>query len=104
MTNLLPYRLHKRAAKELKKMRESDNTLYKKINAAIESIRKNPLIGDAKKGDLKGYFCVDVKHMGINYELCYTLEEDENGNIVVIVLTGPRENFYPILKRYLGLL
>ncbi|MED3982373.1 type II toxin-antitoxin system RelE/ParE family toxin [Priestia megaterium] len=104
MTSVLPYKLRKRAAKELKRIRESDKALYNKMNVAIQSIQRDPLIGGAKKGDLKGYFCLDVKHMGINYELCYTLEQDENGNIVVVVLMGPRENFYPTLKRYLGLL
>lgn len=104
MSNLLPLQLHKKAAKELKKMRQSDRTLYEKIDVAIQSIRINPLVGEAKKGDLKGYFCLDVMHLGINYEICYTLEEDANGNIVVVVLIGPRENFYPTLKRYLGLL
>jgi len=104
MTSALPYKLGKRAAKELKSIRKSDRVLFDKINVSIQSIRENPLIGEAKKGDLKGYFCLDVKHMGVNYELCYTLEEDENGNIVVVVLMGPRENFYPVLKRYLGLM
>ena len=103
MSELLPYRIGKRAGKELKKIRTSDVNLYRKINNAIESIRENPMIGEAKKGDLKGYFCVDLNHMGTNYELCYALEEDENGEIVIIVLMGPRENFYPQLKRYLEL-
>lgn len=96
-------KLLKRAAKELKAIRSSDRTLYEKMNAAIESIRENPLIGETKKGDLQGYFCFDVMHMGTNFEICYTLEEDENGQLVIIVLLGPRENFYDTLKRYLGI-
>lgn len=99
MSELLPYRLGRRAVKELKKIRKSDHVLYKKMEAAIVSIRENPFIGDAKKGDLKGYYCLDVMHIGTNYELCYALEEDE-----IIILIGPRENFYPELRRYLRLL
>ena len=68
------------------------------MNTTIE------FIGEVKKGDLKGYFCVDLNHLGTNYELCYTLEEDEDGQLVLIILMGPRENFYPELKRYLSII
>lgn len=102
MSDFLPYRLSKRSGKELKKIRQSDKTLYNKINSAIESICENPLVGEAKKGDLKGYFCLDVLHRGTDYRICYAMEEDENGELILVVLMGPRENFYPELKRYLG--
>ncbi|WP_438317178.1 type II toxin-antitoxin system RelE/ParE family toxin [Sporosarcina sp. FA9] len=76
--------------------------MYEKINDAITNICLDPFIGDAKKGDLKGFFSLDVFHQASNYELCYKIEEDENGDLIVIILIGPRENFYPELKRYLG--
>lgn len=101
MNECLPYKLSKRAAKELKKIRKSDRSLFLKMDAAIQAIRANPYAGEPKKGDLKGYFCVDINHMGSNYELCYGIEEDENGEMVLIILMGPRENFYEQLKRYL---
>lgn len=104
MSELLSYKLGKRAGKILNRIRKTDNTLYRKMNTAIESIREKPFIGEAKKGDLKGYFCVDLNHLGTNYELCYTLEEDDNGQLVLVILMGPRENFYPELKRYLGII
>lgn len=103
MSELLPYRIGRRALKELKRIRKSDQVLYKKIDAAIMSIRENPYVGEMKKGDLNGYYGFDVTHVGTNYEICYALEEDAQGNIVVIILIGPRENFYAELKRYLGL-
>jgi len=56
------------------------------------------LIGEAKKGGLKGYFFLDVSHMGTNYELCYDLEENDNGEMIIIILMGSGENFYPELK------
>lgn len=101
MSNLLPFKLTKRAAKELKKIRKTDRHLFIKIDEAIQTIRENPYAGEAKKGDLKGYFCMDIHHMRTNYELCYGLEEDENGKLILIVLMGPRENFYDQIKRYL---
>ena len=104
MSDSLPYSIKKKAEKELKKIRQSDKILYQKMIATIESISENPFIGQAKKGDLKGYFCVDINHIRTNYELCYTLEEGDNGVLVlvIIILIGPRENFYEQLKRYLN--
>ena len=103
MSDLLPYKLGDRAIKQLKKIRKTDRALFEKINDAIIAIRLDPNIGDPKKGDLKGYHCLDVSHMRTNYELCYTLELDEDGEIILIVMMGPRENFYDDLKRYLNL-
>ncbi|AQU79407.1 hypothetical protein AJGP001_09110 [Planococcus faecalis] len=100
--DLLPVQLSKRAGKELKKIKKSDQVLYRKMDEAITSIRKDPAIGEAKKGDLKGYSCLDVHHRGTNYELCYALRENEEGEMVLVVLLGTRENFYLELKRYLG--
>lgn len=101
MNDLLPFKLSTKAAKELKKIRKADQSLYLKMEATIQEIRKDPYVGDAKKGDLKGYYCIDVNHMRTNYELCYAVEEDENGKIILILLLGPRENFYEQSKRYL---
>ncbi|MFB4166141.1 type II toxin-antitoxin system mRNA interferase toxin, RelE/StbE family [Alteribacillus sp. JSM 102045] len=103
MSDLLPLKLSKKARKDLRKIRKSDKTLYERINDAIYSLQEDPLIGEAKKGDLKGYSCLDVKHVRTSYRICYTLEEDENGELILVVMIGTRENFYPELKRYLGL-
>ncbi|MCJ7840651.1 type II toxin-antitoxin system RelE/ParE family toxin [Lederbergia sp. NSJ-179] len=103
MSKQLPIKISKRAGKDLKKIQRSDQVLFRKISKAIEDIRKNPFIGEAKKGDLKGCFCLDIHHVGTNYELCYSLEELEDGQVVLILLMGPRENFYSQLKRYLDL-
>lgn len=100
---LLPYKLGDRAAKQLKKIKKTDRVLYNKVNDVITAIRIDPSVGSPKKGDLKEYSCVDINHLKTNYELCYTLEEDKNGQLVLVVMMGPRENFYEDLKRYLNL-
>nr|WP_144928035.1 type II toxin-antitoxin system RelE/ParE family toxin [Paenibacillus bovis] len=100
--DLLPFKLSNIAAKQLKKIRKTDRILYDKINITITDIRINPNLGEQKKGDLKGYSCVDINHLRTNYELCYTLEEDANGQLVLVIMMGPRENFYKDLKRYLN--
>ena len=103
MSNLLPYRLSDRAIKQLKKIRKTDRALFKKTEEGITVIRSNPAIGKPQKGDLKGYSSLDINHMKTNYELCYKLEFDEDGEEVLIVMMGTRENFYNDLKRYLNL-
>ena len=68
---------------------------------AIIKIRFNPDLGDAKSGDLLGIYCIDVRHNKVNYELAYRLTRLENGDMIVIILAGTRENFYKELKRYM---
>ncbi|NMO94527.1 type II toxin-antitoxin system RelE/ParE family toxin [Paenibacillus lemnae] len=36
----------------------------------------------------------DVFYKGSNYEIAYRLEENDEGEIVVVILAGSRENFY----------
>ena len=103
MSEKLPYRLTKRAGKVLLKIRKADKILFGKINNAIIKICENPHIGEMKKGDLKGFYSLDIFHQSSNYEIFYAIEEDENGNLIAVILIGPRENFYAELKRYLGL-
>lgn len=105
--NLPPVTFTKKARKQLKTFRKSDRTLYMLIDKAIEDIRKDPYIGEAKWGDLEGYFSYDVYHQintkkHINYEICYQIELDEDDEIVSVIFMGSRENFYSELKRYLG--
>lgn len=106
--NLLPVNFTKKALKQLKSFRKSDKTLYMIVDQAITDIRQDPSIGEAKWGNLDGYFCYDVYHQinsrkQINYEICYQVETDENGDVIAVIFMGPRENFYDDLKRYLGL-
>lgn len=77
------------AEKYFKKLK--DKQLKKAYKDAILNIRKNPDIGDAKTGDLKRIY----------YELAYRISQLENGEIVVIIKAGTRENFYKELKRYM---
>ncbi|WP_084777991.1 type II toxin-antitoxin system RelE/ParE family toxin [Saccharibacillus sacchari] len=74
-----------------------------KLLEAITAIRTDPFCGSPKSGDLKGIYGYDVFYKGTNYELAYRLEENEEGEIVVVILAGTRENFYDELKRYLNM-
>ena len=86
------------AARFLKKIKEK--ALKSEFQNAIDEIIADPYIGEAKTGDLSGVYCYDIYYNKTNYELAYTLIE-QDGETVVIILAGTRENFYEELKRYM---
>ena len=83
------------AERYLKKIR--DKQLLATFKTAIDKLKTDPFIGTQKTGDLRGIYGYDVKYMGVNYELAYSIYE-ENGRLIII-LAGTRENFYEELKR-----
>ena len=96
---MLPVTYTPAAEKYFKKLK--DKPLKTAFKEAIMSIRENPDIGDAKTGDLKGLYSLDVYNNRTNYELVYRISHLENGDMVVIIMAGTRENFYKELKRYM---
>lgn len=85
------------ATKYIKKIKNRE--LKSELKKAIDSIAHNPLIGEAKMGDLHGIFGYDVYYDSINYEIAYTILEKEV--VITIIMVGTRENFYKELKRYI---
>ncbi len=96
---MLPVTYMPSAEKYFRKLK--DKNLKKEFKNAISQIRNNPNIGESKTGDLKGISCLDLFYNKTNYEIAYRLARLENGDIVVIIMAGTRENFYKELKRYL---
>lgn len=96
--SLTPITYLKPAERYFKKLVEKP--LKKAYLDAITAIRKNPSVGTLKTGDLSGIYGYDVFYKGTNYEIAYRLEENEDGELVVVILAGTRENFYDELKRY----
>ena len=86
------------AAKYLKKIK--DKKLKALFQDAIDKIREDYTVGEAKTGDLSGIFGYDIYYNKTNYELAYTVEY-ENDKIIVVIMAGTRENFYDQLKRYI---
>ncbi|GIN93274.1 hypothetical protein J22TS1_43250 [Siminovitchia terrae] len=84
-----------------KTIRKKDKSLLQKYKTAITELQLDPTLGEEKKGDLSGVFCFDIKHNKTSYELAYTVEEKEDGELLIIILAGTRENFYGALKLYL---
>ncbi|MCL2048294.1 MAG: type II toxin-antitoxin system RelE/ParE family toxin [Defluviitaleaceae bacterium] len=89
-------RYSKPTERYLKKIK--DRKLLAAFKEAIDKIRAEPYIGTQKVGNLRGIYGYDVKYSGVNYELAYRIYED-NGQYIVVVLAGTRENFYEELKR-----
>lgn len=86
------------AQKFLKKLK--DKKLKALYREAVETIREDPFIGDAKTGDLAGVYGYDIYYNKTNYELAYTIEVVD-GTVIVVIMAGTRENFYDELKRYM---
>lgn len=86
------------AAKFIKKIK--DKKLKALYQNAIDMIRENPAIGEAKAGDLSGIFGYDIYYNKTNYELAYTVKYLED-TVIVVIMAGTRENFYDELKRYM---
>lgn len=88
------------AKKFLKKLK--DKPLEQKFRLALKDIQLDPFgVGEQKKGDLAGVYGYDIKHNGTNYEIAYSIQEDDEGNIVLVILAGTREQFYQALKVYI---
>ena len=80
---------------------KKDKPLLGKFQEAIKALRLDPSLGDAKSGDLSGVSSFDIRHNKTSYELAYFVEEQENGELLLIILAGTRENFYDELKKYM---
>lgn len=86
------------AAKFIKKLK--DKKLKMLYQEAINRIREDHTVGEAKIGDLSGVYGYDIYYNKVNYELAYTVEYLED-KIIVVVMAGTRENFYDQLKTYM---
>ena len=86
------------AAKFIKKLK--DKKLKLLYQEAIDKIRTNYMVGEAKIGDLSGIYGYDIYYNKTNYELAYTVEYQED-KIIVIIMAGTKENFYDQLKQYI---
>lgn len=86
------------AARFLKKLK--DKRLKSLFQEAIDRIAADHTIGEMKSGDLAGLYGYDIYYNKTNYELAYRVEYVE-GEVIVVVMAGTRENFYEELKRYM---
>ena len=86
------------AAKFIKKLK--DKKLKLLYQEAVDKIREDYTVGEAKTGDLSGVYGYDIYYNKTNYELAYTVEY-QGDEVIVVIMAGTRENFYDQLKQYM---
>lgn len=86
------------AAKFIKKLK--DKKLKRLYQEAVDKIREDYMVGEAKTGDLSGVYGYDIYYNKTDYELAYTVEYLDDV-VVVVIMAGTRENFYDQLKQYM---
>lgn len=88
------------AERYLKKIK--DKRLSEIFRECIEKIRLNPFeAGDANVGDLKGFYTHKFRYQKTDYRIGYSVKENEDGTLTIIIMIGKRENFYNDFKNYL---
>ncbi len=66
------------------------------LDKAIETLAKNPLAGEAKKGNLKGVYVYKFKVLDKQYLLAYEILAR---NEIKLLMLGVHENFYRTIKK-----
>ena len=84
----------RRFARQYKKLHDN---IACDVDGAVDEVRKNPEIGERKKGDLAALRVFKFRSTGQLFLLGYTLDEDVR--LVYLEAVGPHENFYQELKR-----
>jgi len=67
------------------------------LDDKIKRIAEDPLIGEEKKGDLRGVYVYKFKIKSIQYLLSYRMIKAG----LELIMLGPHENYYRELKSYL---
>jgi len=67
------------------------------LDDEIKKIAENLLIGEEKKGDLKGVYIYKFNMKSVKYLLSYRMIKSD----VELIMIGPHENYYRDLKAYL---
>ena len=67
------------------------------LDEGIKKIAGNPLIGEEKKGDLRGVRVYKFKIKSIEYLLSYRMIKAD----LELIMIGPHENYYRDLKAHL---
>jgi mRNA-degrading endonuclease RelE of RelBE toxin-antitoxin system len=84
----------RRFARQYKKLH---NNTAADVDSAVETIARDPELGERKKGDLAALRVHKFHSSGLLYLLGYTL--DDSVRLVYLEAVGPHENFYRDLKR-----
>jgi mRNA interferase RelE/StbE len=79
---------------KVKKLSKEEKEL---LDDEIRKIADSPLIGEEKKGDLRGIYVHKFKIKSLQYLLSYRMIKSD----MELIMIGPHENYYKDLKSYL---
>jgi mRNA interferase RelE/StbE len=79
---------------KVKKLSKQEKEL---LDDEIRKIADNPLIGEEKKGDLRGICIHKFKIKSFQYLLSFRMIKSD----MELIMIGPHENYYKDLKSYL---
>ena len=91
----MEYRFWPSFQKDLKKIRQKN--LKEKVIEGIEAVKRDPLSGDGKAGDLAGFSTYEFNVAGVSYRFRYVYYEDVDE--LVFILVDSRESFYSRSRR-----
>ncbi len=80
--------------KKIKKLLKQEKRI---LDKEIKRIIENPVVGDEKKGDLRGVYIHKFKIKTVQYLLSYRFIN----NGLELIMIGPHENYYRDLKSYM---
>jgi mRNA interferase RelE/StbE len=80
--------------KKVKKMSKPEKDL---LDREIRRIAEDPGVGTEKKDDLRGVFVHKFKFKTTQYLLAYRMIAGD----LELVMVGPHENYYRVMKQYL---
>lgn len=83
----------RRFARQYKKLHDN---IAVDVDAAVQTVAGNPVIGERKKGDLADLLVFKFRSQGQLYLLGYTI--DDQVRLIYLEAVGPHENFYRDLK------
>jgi mRNA-degrading endonuclease RelE of RelBE toxin-antitoxin system len=79
---------------KVKKLSKTEKDI---LDSEIKKIAADPLIGEEKRGDLRGVHIYKFKIKSIQYLLSYRMIKTG----LELIMIGPHENYYRDLKAYL---
>ena len=79
---------------KVKKLLKQEKKL---LDDEIRKMADNPLIGEEKRGDLRGIYVHKFRIKSLQYLLSYRMIKSD----MELIMIGPHENYYKDLKSYL---
>ncbi len=79
------------------KVKKFSNQEKEILDDEIKKIVENPLIGEEKKGDLRGVYVYKFTIRSLQYLLSYRMLKSD----LELIMIGPHQNYYRELKGYL---